>query len=93
VCLSALPDNRLKYHPLSPSEKTQRLTPRDTESGYEASETKILAAAVAAQIDVTHLYEDVGDKEIWRRGDYIAPFSATLLFSVTSFVKPVFSVV
>jgi hypothetical protein len=27
------------------------------------------------------------------RGDYIAPFSATLLFSVTSFVKPVFSVV
>jgi hypothetical protein len=25
-------------------------------------------------------------------GDYIAPFSATLLFSVTSFVKPAFSV-
>src|SRR5438477_4417793 len=30
---------------------------------------------------------------LWRRGgDYIAPFSATLLFSVTSFVKPAFSV-
>src|SRR5258708_6404025 len=28
-----------------------------------------------------------------RRGDYIAPFSATLLFSVTLFVKPAFSVV
>jgi hypothetical protein len=27
------------------------------------------------------------------RGDYIAPFSATLLFSVTSFVKPAFSAV
>ena len=26
-------------------------------------------------------------------GDYIAPFSATLLFSITSFVKPAFSVV
>jgi hypothetical protein len=26
-------------------------------------------------------------------GDYIAPFSATLLFSFTSFVKPAFSVV
>ncbi len=31
---------------------------------------------------------------VWRRGgDYIALFSATLLFSVTSFVKPAFSVV
>jgi hypothetical protein len=36
----------------------------------------------------------MGNREIWRRGgDYIAPFSATLLFSVTSFVKPAISVV
>jgi hypothetical protein len=27
------------------------------------------------------------------RGDYVAPFSTTLLFSITSFVKPAFSVV
>jgi len=31
---------------------------------------------------------------VWRRGgDYITPFFVTLLFSVTSFVKPAFSVV
>jgi hypothetical protein len=72
VFWSALPEAGLKYHPLSAGEKTQHLTPRATKPGYEHAQTKILAATVARQIDVTHHYEDVGDKEIWRRGGMVA---------------------
>jgi len=42
-----LPIKGLKYLPLSSRVKTLHLTPRATESGYEHSQTKILARTVA----------------------------------------------
>jgi hypothetical protein len=61
-------DEGLKYVTLSSRDKTQHLTPRATESGYEHNQTKILARTVARCFHGTDLYEDDGDQEFWRRG-------------------------
>jgi hypothetical protein len=58
----------LESSPLSFRDKTQCLTPRATESGYEHTYAKILARTLARTFRVTHLYKDMGDKEFWRRG-------------------------
>jgi hypothetical protein len=49
----------LKYATLSLRHKSQHLTPPANESGYEHTQTKILAAAVAPCLDVT---EPIGNR-------------------------------
>ncbi len=63
----------LEFTPLSSRDKTRHLTPAATESGYEHTHAKILARTLARQIRTADLYEDMGDKEIWRRGGDLNP--------------------
>jgi hypothetical protein len=58
----------IEFTPLSSRDKTQHLTPRTTESGYEHTHAESFALTVARTFRMTHLYEDMRDKEIWRRG-------------------------
>jgi hypothetical protein len=59
---------RLELPPLSYRDKTHHLTPRATESGYEHTQTKVLARTVARQFCLTEVNGNMGDREFWRRG-------------------------
>jgi hypothetical protein len=54
-------------------DKTQDLTPRATESGYEHTQTKLLARTVARQFHLMEVHVDMGNKQIWRRGGDLNP--------------------
>ena len=64
---------RLKYLPLSSRDKTHHLTPRATKSGYDHTQTKLLARAVARLLHLTEVHGDMGNKQIWRRGGGLKP--------------------
>jgi hypothetical protein len=70
----------LKYATLSLRDKTHHLTPRATKSGYEHTQTKLLARAVARQFHLLEAHGDMGNKQIWRRGGDLNPrFYASLV--------------
>jgi hypothetical protein len=71
---------RLKYSTLTFRDKTHHLTPRATKSGYEHTQTKLLARTVARKFHLMEVHKDMGNKQIWRRGGDLNPrFHGTLV--------------
>jgi hypothetical protein len=58
---------------LSSRDKTQHLTPRAAQSGYEQTQAKLLARTVAALFCVKEVNGNMGDTKFWRRQGDLNP--------------------
>ncbi len=60
--LRAISSSGLEFRALSARDKTHDLTPRANKSGYERTQTKLLARTVARQYHLIEVHEDMGNK-------------------------------